>query len=220
MKKFLRKNPTIAFGLGLPLLLVIVFLLISGVPTLLVAHPQHDVIYSTNYNDNYPNGIQLSVVNQRLQVNYLGNTQAYQNPRLWRYGTPSGRVAVEVRTDHIGLYGALLYLRFYASRPGAAQHSARFHCHHPWHLTLFSRDRAREQCIPSVGRTRHPDQRVLDARRTLRPDRTHLNGELGRLANRPVRYVDSLWPAEGSAASRAGQPWLSGRLAHGFHWTV
>jgi len=92
MKKFLRENPTIAFGLGLPLLLVIVFLLISGVPTLLVAPPQHDVLYSTNDNYNYPNGIQISVVNQRLQVNYLGNTQAYQNPRLWRYNAKTGAV--------------------------------------------------------------------------------------------------------------------------------
>lgn len=92
MKKFLRENPTIAFGLGLPLLLVIVFLLISGVPNLLVAPPQFDVLYSTNYNYNYPNGVQISVVNQRVQVNYLGNSQAYQNPRLWRYNVKTGAV--------------------------------------------------------------------------------------------------------------------------------
>lgn len=90
MKKFLRENPTIAFGLGLPLLLVIVFLLISGVPTLLVAPPQFDVLYTTNYNYNYPNGVQISVVNQRVQVNYLGSTLAYQNPRLWRYSAKTG----------------------------------------------------------------------------------------------------------------------------------
>ena len=30
MKQFIRDNPTIAFGLGLPLLLVAVFLAISG----------------------------------------------------------------------------------------------------------------------------------------------------------------------------------------------
>ena len=92
MKKFLRENPTIAFGLGLPLLLVIVFLLISGVPTLLVAPPQFDVLYTTNSNYNYPNGIQISVVNQRVQVNYLGSSLAYQNPRLWRYSSKTGAV--------------------------------------------------------------------------------------------------------------------------------
>jgi hypothetical protein len=94
MKKFLRENPTIAFGLGLPLLLVVVFLLISGIPALLVAPPQYDVLYATNYNyyNNSANGIQIAVVNQRVQVNYLGNLQAYQNPRLWRYSPKTGAV--------------------------------------------------------------------------------------------------------------------------------
>ena len=45
MKKFIRDNPTIAFGLGLPLLLVAVFLAISGIPALLVAPPQYEVLY-------------------------------------------------------------------------------------------------------------------------------------------------------------------------------
>jgi len=92
MTTFLRENPTIAFGLGLPLLLVIVFLLIAGVPALLVVPPQFDVLYSTNYNYNYPTGIQISVVNQRVQVNYLGSSQAYQNPRFWRYNAKTGAV--------------------------------------------------------------------------------------------------------------------------------
>jgi hypothetical protein len=94
MKKFLRDNPTIAFGLGLPLLLVVVFLLISGLPTLLVAPPQYDLIYSTNDNNynNPANGIQIAVVNSNVQVNYLGSSQAYQTPRLWRYSPKTGAV--------------------------------------------------------------------------------------------------------------------------------
>lgn len=94
MKKFLRENPTIAFGLGLPLLLVVVFLLISGIPALFVAPPQYEVIYATNYNHygNSANGIQIAVVNKSVQVNYLGNFQAYQNPRLWRYSPKTGAV--------------------------------------------------------------------------------------------------------------------------------
>lgn len=39
MKNFIRNNPTIAFGLGLPLVLVVLFLLISGIPALVVAPP-------------------------------------------------------------------------------------------------------------------------------------------------------------------------------------
>lgn len=91
MKTFLRENPTIAFGLGFPLLLVGVFLLISGLPTLLVAPPQYDLLYATEYN-NYPNGVQIAVVNQKVQVTYQGSSQSYQNPRLWRYSPKTGAV--------------------------------------------------------------------------------------------------------------------------------
>ena len=66
MKSFFRENPTIAFGQGLPLLLVIAFLLISGIPALLVESPQYDVLYATEYY-NYPNGVQITVVNQKAQ---------------------------------------------------------------------------------------------------------------------------------------------------------
>ena len=91
MKAFLRENPTIAFGLGLPLLLVVAFLLISGIPALLVEPPQYDVIYATEYY-NYPNGVQISVVNQKVQVVYQGSSAGYQRPRLWRYNPKTGAV--------------------------------------------------------------------------------------------------------------------------------
>lgn len=91
MKSFLRENPTITFGLGLPLLLVVVFLLISGIPALLVDPPQYDVIYATDYYSN-PSGVQISVVNQKVQVVYQGSEQGYQRPRLWRYSPRTGAV--------------------------------------------------------------------------------------------------------------------------------
>lgn len=91
MKTFLRENPTIAFGLGLPLLLVVVFLLVSGIPTLLVAPPQYDVIYATNYY-NYKNGVQISVVDRKVQVVHQGNVQNNMKPRLWRYNPKTGAV--------------------------------------------------------------------------------------------------------------------------------
>ena len=84
MKSFFRENPTIAFGLGLPLLLVVVFLLISGIPSLLVTPPQYDVVYATEYN-NYQNGVQISVVDQKVQVIYQDGLQGRHKPRLWRY---------------------------------------------------------------------------------------------------------------------------------------
>lgn len=92
MKSFFRENPTIAFGLGLPLLLVVAFLLISGIPALLVEPPQYDVLYATEYYNNPQNGVQISVVGQKVQVVYLGSTQGYQRPRLWRYSPKTGAV--------------------------------------------------------------------------------------------------------------------------------
>ena len=91
MKSFFRENPTIVFGLGLPLLLVVVFLLVSGIPALLVAPPKYDVLYATGYN-NYPNGVQISVVNQKVQVVYQGSMAGFQKPRLWRYSPKTGGV--------------------------------------------------------------------------------------------------------------------------------
>jgi hypothetical protein len=91
MKTFLRENPTIAFGLGLPLLLVLAFLLISGIPSLLVAPPQHEVLYATEYY-NYQNGVQISVINQKVQVIYQGAVLNRQKPRIWRYNPKTGAV--------------------------------------------------------------------------------------------------------------------------------
>jgi hypothetical protein len=91
MKSFLRENPTIAFGLGLPLLLVVVFLLFSGIPTLLVAPPQYDVLYATEYY-NYQKGLQISVVGQKVQVIHQGVEQANRKPHLWRYTPETGAV--------------------------------------------------------------------------------------------------------------------------------
>ena len=84
MKNFFRENPTIAFGLGLPLLLVAVFLLVSGIPALMVAPPQYELLYATGANQ-YQNGVRIAVSERKVQVSYQGMTQSYQNPRIWRY---------------------------------------------------------------------------------------------------------------------------------------
>jgi hypothetical protein len=91
MKSFVRDNPTIAFGLGLPLLLVLLFLLISGLPNLLVDPPQHDVLYATEYYNDV-HGVQISVVDQKVLVSYRGIAQGGQAPRLWRYHSKTGAV--------------------------------------------------------------------------------------------------------------------------------
>jgi hypothetical protein len=91
MKKFLQENPTIAYGLGLPLLLVVIFLIVSGLPKVLVAKPQYELLYATGLNS-YPNVVQINVVEQKVQVIYQGAAYGNQRPRLWRYNPQSGGV--------------------------------------------------------------------------------------------------------------------------------
>jgi hypothetical protein len=91
MKKFIQENPTIAYGLGLPLLLVVVFLIVSGLPQLLVANPQYELLYATGTH-NYPNVVQINVVEQKVQVIYQGAAYGNERPRLWRYNPQSGGV--------------------------------------------------------------------------------------------------------------------------------
>jgi hypothetical protein len=91
MRKFLRENPTIAFGLGLPIVIVVIFLLVSGIPSVLVDDPEYDLIYATEYYGN-GNGVQIAVLNQEIQVTYNGNSLGYSTARLWRYSPKTGSV--------------------------------------------------------------------------------------------------------------------------------
>jgi hypothetical protein len=93
MKAFIRENPTIAFGLGLPILLVVVFLLVSGIPALLVDPPKYDVLYTTDYY-NSADSLQIAVVGKQAQVTYRANPNRNYNqfPRLWRYYAKTGAV--------------------------------------------------------------------------------------------------------------------------------
>lgn len=91
MKKFLQENPTIAYGLGLPLLLVVIFLIVSGLPKLLVSKPQYELLYATGINS-YPNVVQIAVIDQKVQVIYQGGSYGNERPRLWRYNPRSGGV--------------------------------------------------------------------------------------------------------------------------------
>ncbi|RTE64638.1 hypothetical protein EH243_16165 [Amphritea opalescens] len=91
MKSFLRDNPTIAFGLGLPLLLVTLFLLASGLPTLLVAPPQNDLLFATEYVNNQA-GLQIAVISRSVQLIDQGSRTNDHRPRIWRYHVKTGAV--------------------------------------------------------------------------------------------------------------------------------
>jgi hypothetical protein len=81
----------LAFGLGLPLALVLIFLLLSGIPRLVVPPPQYELLYATEYYGNQY-GVQIAVVDRKVRVVYQGMMQGYQQPRLWRYNPKTGAI--------------------------------------------------------------------------------------------------------------------------------
>lgn len=91
MKKFIQENPTIAYGLGLPLILVVIFLVVSGLPKVLVAKPQYELLYASGVY-NYPNIVHFAVIEQKVQVIFQGVAYGNQRPRLWRYNPQTGGV--------------------------------------------------------------------------------------------------------------------------------
>ena len=72
-------------------LLVVIFLIVSGLPQLLVPKPQYELLYATG-TYSYPNIIQIAVVDQKAQVIYQGTPYGSERPRLWRYNPQSGGV--------------------------------------------------------------------------------------------------------------------------------
>ncbi|MEM7182540.1 MAG: hypothetical protein AAF518_16625 [Spirochaetota bacterium] len=89
MKSFLKENPTIVFGLGLPLLLALIFSIASLVPTLLVDPPQYDVVYATGYYDDR-HDFQVTVSDNKARVTYVTGVGNHRIPRLWYYSAKTG----------------------------------------------------------------------------------------------------------------------------------
>ncbi len=88
---WLKKNAALAIGAGLPLLLVVFFALATWIPKLLVAAPQYDVIYLTNYNGDNINGFSFSIQGNRASFAYRGVYHHEGNmPKMYRYIAASG----------------------------------------------------------------------------------------------------------------------------------
>ncbi len=98
MKQFLRDNPTLVFGLGLPILLVAVFALAAKFSSLDTVPPHYSVLYTVgNYNN--PTGIQIHVVNQKATVDYVGTGYYGNGTRLFLYN-PMEKTLHEIRLPH------------------------------------------------------------------------------------------------------------------------
>jgi hypothetical protein len=95
MKKFFRENPTLAFGLALPLLMVVVFLIAAEIPEIGAVPPQNAVVFATNY---YPNnrGINIRVENGKAHIVFIGDNNNYSTvPKIYVF-TPSTNAVREI----------------------------------------------------------------------------------------------------------------------------
>ena len=88
MKKFIRDNPTLAFGLGLPLLIVLVFMVAAMLPRIGAITPKYAVVFATNYTPNqYPGqrGVVIRIENKKAHVVYIGENNYYNVPKLYLF---------------------------------------------------------------------------------------------------------------------------------------
>ena len=100
MKDLIKNNPTLVFGLGLPLLLVAVFLLAAGIPNLNAVPPKYDMVFATNYNSySDSQGVQIKLVDGRAKVTFVGECNYCQAPEVYRYIAQTGalkRITIDI----------------------------------------------------------------------------------------------------------------------------
>lgn len=91
MKRFIKDNPTLAFGLGLPILLVALFLVAAGLPNLTATPPKYDVVFTNNHYDS-GDGFRVKVSGGKLVVSFVGECNYCQSLEIYRYNAAAGTV--------------------------------------------------------------------------------------------------------------------------------
>ncbi len=95
MLAWIKQNPTLAAGIGLPFMLIVLFSIASAIPAMLVDAPKHDVLfYAQNYSSTSRTDVTLSVVNGHLKAQYKKRPDQYGNNtyNLYLYSAKSGSV--------------------------------------------------------------------------------------------------------------------------------
>lgn len=92
MFRWIKSNPTLAAGIGLPLALILLFGIAASIPPMLVDPPKYDILF---YEDTYTKSaadVTLSVVGGKLQARYKQKENQYNNnaPTLYHYSAQSG----------------------------------------------------------------------------------------------------------------------------------
>ncbi len=90
MKKIIKDNIVLVFGISLTVILVIIFILASTLPKYFVAKPQYDFIFSDSQrNNNY----EFVVINQKIHFRFF--PERFHNvaiQHLYRYVAATGKV--------------------------------------------------------------------------------------------------------------------------------
>lgn len=111
LKKFLKENLVLTMGIGLPVLLVILFFLTSVLPKSLAEPPQHDLLFSVlryDYQTASPTNFDF-VVRDGVLYARVGKTDSHNinryHRRLVRYDAQTGSVR-EIPYDLAGIADA------------------------------------------------------------------------------------------------------------------
>jgi hypothetical protein len=95
--RFIKENPALAAGIGLPVLLVILFSVAAAIPKWTVAPPEYDLLFTTNqYDRNSDVEVRFQVVDGHIkaQQRKVDKNNSYNNnlPHLYRYNVKSNNI--------------------------------------------------------------------------------------------------------------------------------
>ncbi len=87
-KTFLKENIVLVLGISLPLLLIILFMLASGLPRFFVADPHYDLLFSEGPTEQ----VSFKIRGKKLYFNIapIRNVADIRLPRLYRYVAATG----------------------------------------------------------------------------------------------------------------------------------
>ncbi len=92
IRKFISNNQTLVFGIGLPLVMVLMLSLAAVIPSMTATPPKYDVIYASNYYENNNYGVNIYADSDRkLKISYTGNCYA-ATPKIYIYSPPKDQL--------------------------------------------------------------------------------------------------------------------------------
>ncbi len=97
MMNWLRKNPALLIGIGMPLLLVVVFVLAAWFTKVSVEPPKYDAVFLTGYYEGSQNALGFNVSDGRARF-FARGSYVNQQVKAFRYSPATDRT-VEIRIN-------------------------------------------------------------------------------------------------------------------------